>query len=102
MSIRNFQNTNIRIIELGLGTTGISQVHVNDDKLSSGIAFSDTIDGTLSNNAVIIQIINEKGVYSYLRAIFGLLETWQTNDAIKEQLNILQKELTKQMNFEKK
>ena len=101
MSIINLENSNIRLIELGLGTTGISQVFVNGDTLSSGIAFSNTLDGKLSDNGVIIQITDTNGVFAYLRAIFGLLETWQVNDEIKQQLALLQEELTKQMNFKK-
>ncbi len=102
MAIRNLEESNIRIVDLGFRTTGISQVHVGDDRMSSGIAFSDTLDGTLSDNGVIIQITNSNGVVAYLRAIFGLLETWECNDDIKEQLRQLQAELAKLMDFKNK
>lgn len=99
MSIRILGNSRIRVVELGLGTTGISQVLVNHENISSGIAFSNKLDGTLSDDGVILQIINKQGVYAYLKAIFGLLETWQFDDNVKHQLKQLQEDLSKQIIF---
>lgn len=98
MSIKTLNGSNIRIVELGKGTTGISQVHIKGDSMSSGIAFSDTIDGNMSDNGVIIEILNEQGVYSYLIAIFELVKTWQTDDNIKSELNKVTDDLIKQIN----
>lgn len=80
MSINNLGKTNIRVVTLGEMTTGISQVLVGKNTESSGILFSNTLDGTMSDNAVILQIIDIKGVFAYIRAIIDLLNTWNINN----------------------
>lgn len=91
----------VRIIELGQGTTFISQAIVNDDNdegISSGIVFSNSPTG-MDNNSVIIEITDMKGVMSYVRSICGLLETWNI-DGTQEALRLLQDYATQYMGFE--
>lgn len=102
MSIRVLDNSNIRVIELGQNTTGISQVLVDKSKMSSGIAFSNTLDGKLSDNGVIIQITSMLGVTAYIRAILGLLKTWDLDKNSKIIINGIELDLIKFMDKRKK
>lgn len=102
MAIRTLKNSNIRIVELGKGTVGISQVLVKGSTLSSGIAFSNSLEyGVMSDNGVIIEMANTNGVLACFKALFCLLETWQTDDTIKKQLQLVQDEITQHIDFKK-
>lgn len=90
----------VRMIELGQGTTFVSQLLASDNDTSSGIAFSNNTDGTIGENGVIIEITNYKGVCSYIKAIVGLLESWNL-EGTEESLKELQKLLAKEISFEK-
>lgn len=98
MSINNLGKTNVRVITLGEMTTGISQILVGENTESSGILFSNTLDGTMSDNAVILQIIDIKGVFAYTKAIIDLLKTWNINNDLNKVLNKLDNELAKELN----
>ena len=92
----------IKIIELGRGTTFVSQAIVkedNPDNISSGIVFSNSPTG-IDENSVIIEITDMKGIMSYVKAICGLLETWNI-EGTQETLKYLQAFATKYMGFEK-
>ena len=92
----------VRLVELGRGTTFISQAIVtedNENNISSGIAFSNSPTG-IDDNSVIIEITDMKGVMSYVRAICGLLETWNI-EGTQETLKYLQTFATEYMGFEK-
>ena len=99
--VTEFEN-GVRLIELGQGTTFISQAITtvnNENNVSSGIAFSNS-PNTLTKDGVIIEITDMKGVMSYIRAICGLLETWNI-DGTQETLKYLQTFATEYMGFEK-
>ena len=88
----------IKIIELGQGTTFISQAIV-EDNISSGIVYSNSSSG-MDNNSIIIEITDMKGVMSYIKSICGLLETWNI-EGTQETLKYLQTFATEYMGFEK-
>lgn len=100
MAIRTLEDSSVRVVELGLGTTGISQVFVGGDNISSGIAFTNSLKGVITDEDVIVEIVNLKGVYAYFRAIFDLLEIWQLNNNVKKQLKELSNLLTQEINKE--
>ena len=78
--IRQLEN-GVRVVELGKGTTFVSQVLISDNNLSSGIAFTNkNDDGTIGEESVIIEITNEEGVNSYINAIFDLIQSWENSD----------------------
>ena len=90
--IKKLKDTNVNLIELGKGTTFISQVLVGKDTASSGIAFSNHSDGLKHGDETIIEITDFKGVASYSRSILELLKTWKIKgiDAqIKDLLDVL-------------
>lgn len=76
--VRTLEN-GTKVIELGQGTTYISQVLVNGDDLSSGICFSNKVnpEGKPSAEDVIIEITNFQGAVSYVKAVVDLLKTWK-------------------------
>ena len=73
--IRTLEN-GIKVIELGLGTTQISQVVHKNEKESLGICFSNTIpsDG-ITGEEIIIEIHGQKGVNAYLIPLIEFLKT---------------------------
>lgn len=75
--IKKLDGSNINIIELGKGTTFVSQVLVDNGTASSGIAFSNHSDGLKHGDETIIEITDFKGVASYTRAILQLLQSWE-------------------------
>lgn len=75
--IRELSN-GIKVVELGLGTTQVSQVIYKDYTASSGICFSNQvpIKGELTGEEIIIEINGFKGVLAYIIPIFELIESW--------------------------
>jgi hypothetical protein len=88
--IKTLENSQIKIIELGKGTTYISQALVDNNNESSGIVFSNHNDGKIHGDEIIVEITDFKGVASYIRGILDLLKTWNikgTEEHIKVLLN---------------
>jgi hypothetical protein len=79
----------VKVVELGKGTTFISQVLVDGDTISSGICFSNQVnDGKFKGDEVIIEITNVEGVVSYIKALVDLLKTWEMEE-LKDQIENL-------------
>jgi hypothetical protein len=80
----------VKVVELGKGTTFISQVFVDGDTISSGICFSNQVpnNGELKGDEVIIEITNMKGAVSYIKALVDLLKTWEIEE-LKDQIENL-------------
>lgn len=101
--IRTIENSNVQVIELGKGTTFISQVHVDKDNVSSGISFSNHADGKIHGDEIIIEITDTKGILSYIRPIIQLIQTWNIDtDGLHEQLTELENELNQYLKFDNK
>lgn len=79
--VKDFENK-VRVVELGLGTTQVSQVMVNGDSMSSGILFGNRVPdgGKLQGDEVIIEVTTLQGAISYLKAINDLLKTWDIKE----------------------
>jgi len=71
--IRILENGNT-LITLGEGTVFTGNVYVGKDDIASGIYYSNKKGK--SDDAVILQITNEKAVASYIMSLVRLLETW--------------------------
>ena len=104
--IRTLDN-GIKIIELGLGTTNISQVVPKGETVSSGICFSNnnnnnnpSIEG-LSGEEIIIEINGYKGILAYLMPIVELIESYACeDDNIKNVLKELQESIKSELDDE--
>lgn len=91
--IRYLENGS-KVIELGKGTTYISQVLVEGDTMSSGIAFSNKppVNGVPDREDVIIEITSMGGAISYMKAVVELLKTWEIEELdkpINDLLNVI-------------
>lgn len=91
--VRNVEGSNVRVIELGEGTTYISNVVKKNSKKSIGIVFSNYQTNILEDNSVIIEIKNSKGVFAYLNALIQFLKINQEEEENINLLNNLEKEL---------
>ena len=98
--ITKMEDSDIQIVELGRGTTYISQVMVKGNTFSTGIAFSNHNDGEIHGDEIILEITNTEGIASYIRGILDLIRTLNIEGAeehIDEILNVLKPML----NFDK-
>jgi len=80
--IRQLDN-GVKVIELGRGTTYISQILVGGDKTSSGICFGNNpniSEEGMNGDEVIIEITDIKGAVSYVKSLITLIETWNSED----------------------
>jgi len=98
--IVKLEDSDIQVIELGLGTTYISQVTVSKDTQSSGIAFSNHNDGKIHGDEIIIEITNGKGVALYIRSILDLIKTWDI-EGTEEPIAEIMKALEPMLKFDK-
>lgn len=96
--IRKLENSNIQLIELGKGSTYISQVKVEGDTQSSGLAFSNHSEGGIHDNDIIIEIIDFKGVASLSRGLLELIKSWEIEGA-EEHINGILEALKPMLNF---
>jgi len=99
--IKKLDNGNT-VITLGEGTVFVGNVHVNDDKIASGIYFSNNREG-MTDDGIIIEMSNKKAVASYLMALVRFLETWEDDKESQFNKNIegLKKDLEKYLVFNK-
>lgn len=97
--IRDLEN-GVRLVELGLGTTQISQVLVDGNTMSSGICFGNKvpINGQLQGDEVIVSVANFQGAVSYIKAVVELLKTWEI-EGLEKQIEELNESLNKILKY---
>lgn len=88
--VKDFEN-GVRVVELGFGTTKISQLKQSDEDVADVICFSNEvpIDGKLKGDEVLIHIASFKGAVSYVKAVIDLLKTWKI-EGVEEQFKDLE------------